>query len=75
MWFTQRSALIFHMATYLQNEPAVQGEPRIDAARAPRRPKRRRRTTALFAVDAALFAVFLAVVNVPMTGLAIQEWL
>jgi len=63
------------MATYLENEAPVQSEPTIDVARAPRPPKRRRRTAALFAVDAVLFAVFLVVVNVPLTGLTIHEWL
>ena len=63
------------MAAHLENEPAVQREPTIDVARAPRPPKRRRRTAGLFAVDAVLFAVFLAVVNVPLTGLAVHEWL
>ena len=40
--------------------------------RAPRRPNR---TLRLFAVDALLFALFVVVVNVPLTGLAIHEWL
>ena len=37
--------------------------------------KRPNRTLRLFAVDAFLFAVFVLVVNVPLTGLAIHEWL
>ena len=37
--------------------------------------KRPNRTLRLFAVDASLFVLFLAVVNVPLTGLAIHEWL
>jgi hypothetical protein len=47
--------------------------------RAPARPKRaparNRRTLKLFAVDAALFAALVAVLDVPLTGLAVHEWL
>lgn len=42
---------------------------------APRRRRRRHRTLALFLVDAALFAAFVLVMDVPLTGLAIHEWL
>jgi hypothetical protein len=40
-----------------------------------RSPARPNRTLRLFAVDASLFALFIVVVNVPLTGLAIHEWL
>jgi len=40
-----------------------------------RSPKRPNRTLRLFAVDAFVFALFVVVVNVPLTGLAIHEWL
>jgi hypothetical protein len=40
-----------------------------------RSPTRPNRTLRLFAVDASLFALFIVVVNVPLTGLAIHEWL
>ena len=40
-----------------------------------RQPKRSGRTRRLFAVDLALFVLFLLVMNVPLTGLAIHEWL
>lgn len=40
-----------------------------------RPPARNRRTLRLFVVDAALFAAFIAVVDLPLTGLAIHEWL
>ncbi|MCL1693681.1 MAG: hypothetical protein M3096_08365 [Actinomycetia bacterium] len=40
-----------------------------------RSPARPNRTLRLFAVDAFLFALFVVVVNVPLTGLAIHEWL
>ena len=75
MWFTHGPAFIFDMATYLESEVPAQGEASIDVARAPRAPRRRRRTAALFAVDAGLFTIFLLVVNVPLTGLGIHEWL
>ena len=75
MWFIHRPAFISCMATSLESETPVQGRATIDEVRAPRAPRRRRRTAALFAVDAGLFAIFLLVVNVPFTGLAIHEWL
>lgn len=37
--------------------------------------RRLSRTHKLWIVDAALFAVFLLVMNVPLTGIAIHEWL
>ena len=40
-----------------------------------RSPVRPNRTLRLFAVDAFLFVLFIVVVNVPLTGLAIHEWL
>ncbi|MEA2023080.1 MAG: hypothetical protein U9N79_02185 [Actinomycetota bacterium] len=40
-----------------------------------RSPARNHRTLRLFAVDVFLFVVFIAVLNVPLTGLAIHEWL
>ncbi len=40
-----------------------------------RSPTRNNRTLRLFAVDALLFAVFVVAINVPLTGLAIHEWL
>lgn len=63
------------MTIDLESEPVVQGEGAIDVIHAPRPPKRRKRTAALFAVDAVLFVIFLVVVNVPLTGLTIHEWL
>ena len=38
-------------------------------------PKRPNRTLRLFAVDVFLFALFVVAINVPLTGLAIHEWL
>jgi hypothetical protein len=40
-----------------------------------RPPARNSRTLRLFVIDAALFAAFIAVVDLPLTGLAIHEWL
>jgi hypothetical protein len=37
--------------------------------------KRNGRTRRLFIVDAALFAVLVLVINVPLTGLTVHEWL
>jgi hypothetical protein len=63
------------MATYLESDVTLPREHFVDVARPDRPAKRRRRTLWLFAVDVALFAVFVLVVNVPLTGLAIHEWL
>jgi hypothetical protein len=54
--------------------------PPIDRKPPPTAPKPRTRrsrhhTLALFLIDAALFAVFVLVMDVPLTGLAIHEWL
>lgn len=37
--------------------------------------RRNRRVLRLFAIDSLLFATFVVVVNVPLTGLAVHEWL
>ena len=42
---------------------------------ATRPPRTRSHTLRLFLVDAAMLAVFLLVLNVPLTGLAVHEWL
>ena len=39
------------------------------------RPRRLTHTLSLFVIDAALIALFIAVVEVPLTGLAVHEWL
>lgn len=62
------------MVTDLESDRAAPGEPTIEVARSPRPAKCRRRTASLFVVDGLLFAIFLAVVNVPLTGLTIHEW-
>ena len=54
--------------------------PPIDEQPPPARPqprtrRSRHRTLALFLIDAILFAVFVLVMDVPLTGLAIHEWL
>lgn len=41
----------------------------------PRVRAKSQRTLGLFLVDAALLALFIAVIEVPLTGLAIHEWL
>jgi hypothetical protein len=63
------------MATYLESQVSAPPEYSSDVARPARPAKRRRRTLSLFAVDALVFVVFLLVINVPLTGLAIHEWL
>jgi hypothetical protein len=52
-------------------EPGRSQTPGASAAAA-KKPNRSRR---LFWVDASFFALFLLVINVPMTGLTIHEWL
>ena len=63
------------MATYLDHDAPTPPEQLNHAPRPARPTKRRRRTVSLFIVDAILFSVFLLVVNVPLTGLTIHEWL
>ena len=63
------------MATYLQHDAPIPADPLDHAARADRPTKRRRRTVSLLIVDVILFATFLLVINVPLTGLTIHEWL
>ena len=40
-----------------------------------RAPKRNNRTLRLYTVDALIFVLFALVLNVPLTGLAVHEWL
>jgi len=63
------------MATYLQHDAPMPSEQLNDAARTAQPTKRRRRTVSLLIVDVILFVIFLLVINVPLTGLPIHEWL
>ncbi len=73
--FTPHHAFMLVMATSLEHGVSTGSEHDRAAARSSRRPRPRRRTLSLFAVDALVFVIFVLVVNVPLTGLAIHEWL
>jgi hypothetical protein len=50
-------------------------QPQHEAQQAPRPRARKNRSMRLYAVDALVMIAFVAVLNVPLTGLAIHEWL
>jgi hypothetical protein len=50
-------------------------QPQHEAQPAPRPRARKNRSMRLYAVDALVMIAFVAVLNVPLTGLAIHEWL
>jgi len=62
--------------THLDHQPNHPPQARTAAVAATNREARKpNRSKRLFWVDASFFALFLLVVNVPLTGLTIHEWL